>query len=164
MPRFVISAFDKLRRYSSYHERTPDRVRGRLFCRWYDRDFDFVALNKAAITQVIAPEHQQALVIDASFIPKSSTHTYGLERFWNSRQRRSEKGLEVSAVAWLDITDNCAYGLLRQAQECRAASDTHGCLPGPSKACGPRLSPRVKHGAGSASSTPCDNGRLLQQP
>ena len=73
--------------------------------------FDFVALNKAAITQVIAPDHQQALVIDASFIPKSGTRTYGLERFWNSRQRRSEKGLEVSAVAWLDITDNCAYGL-----------------------------------------------------
>ena len=68
-------------------------------------------LNKAAITQVIAPDHQQALVIDASFIPKSGTHTYGLERFWNSRQRRSEKGLEVSAVAWLDITDRCAYGL-----------------------------------------------------
>ena len=43
MPRFVISAFNKLRRYSSCHERTPDRVRGRLFCRWYDRDFDFVA-------------------------------------------------------------------------------------------------------------------------
>ena len=34
-----------------------------------------------------------------------------LERFWNSRHRRSEKDLEVSAVAWLDITDNCAYGL-----------------------------------------------------
>lgn len=97
------ATFRNLSRYSSYHERT--------FCRWYDRDFDFVALNKAAITQVMAPEHQQALVIDASFIPKSGAHTYGLEHFWNSRQRRSEKGLEVSAVAWLDITDNCAYGL-----------------------------------------------------
>ena len=52
-----------------------------------------------------------ALVIDASFIPKSGAHTYGLEHFWNSRQRRSEKGLEVSAIALLDITDNCAYGL-----------------------------------------------------
>ena len=97
------ATFRNLSRYSSYHERS--------FARWYDRPFDFVALNKAAITQVMAPEHQQALVIDASFIPKSGTHTYGLERFWNSRQRRSEKGLEVSAIAWLDITDNCAYGL-----------------------------------------------------
>ena len=97
------ATFRNLSRYSSYHERT--------FYRWYDQDFDFVALNKAAITQVIAPEHQQALVIDASFIPKSGAHTYGLDRFWNSRQRRSEKGLEVSTVAWLDITGNCAYGL-----------------------------------------------------
>ena len=97
------ATFRNLSRYSSYHERT--------FARWYDRPFDFVALNKAAITQVIPPDHQQALVIDATFIAKSGTHTYGLERFWNSRQRRSEKGLEVSAVAWLDITDNCAYGL-----------------------------------------------------
>ena len=97
------ATFRNLSRYSSYHERT--------FYRWYDRDFDFVALNKAAITQVMAPEHQQALIIDASFIPKSGAHTYGLEHFWNSRQRRSEKGLEVSAVAWLDITANCAYGL-----------------------------------------------------
>ena len=24
---------------------------------------------------------------------------------------RSEKGLEVSLLAWIDITDNCAYGL-----------------------------------------------------
>jgi hypothetical protein len=39
---------------------------------------------------VIAPEHQQALVIDASFIPKSGTRTYGLEHFRNSRHRRSE--------------------------------------------------------------------------
>ena len=97
------ATFRNLSRYSSYHERT--------FSRWYDRRFDFVALSKAVITQVIEPEHQQALVIDASFIPKSGAHTYGLERFWNSHHQRSEKGLEVSAIAWLNITDKCAYGL-----------------------------------------------------
>lgn len=97
------ATFRNLSRYSSYHERT--------FACWYDRPFDFVALNKAAITQVIAPDHHQALVIDPTFIAKSGAHTHGLERFWNNRQRRSEKGLEVSAIAWLDITDNCAYGL-----------------------------------------------------
>ena len=97
------ATFRNLSRYSAYHERS--------FARWYDRHFDFVSLNKAAITQVIPPEHQQALVIDASFIPKSGTHTYGLERFWNSCHRRSEKGLEVSLLAWLDITGTCAYGL-----------------------------------------------------
>ena len=121
------ATFRNLSRYSSCHERT--------IARWYDRPFDFVSLNKAAITQVIPPEHQQALVIDASFIPKSGTRTYGLERFRNSRHRRSEKGLEVSAVAWLDITDNCACGPQCRAdtpkrQDLGAARHTHRCLSG----------------------------------
>ena len=58
--QFLVAAnshatFRNLSRYSSYHERT--------FARWYARDFDFVSLNKAAITKVISPEHEQALVI-----------------------------------------------------------------------------------------------------
>jgi hypothetical protein len=97
------ATFRNLSRYSSYHERT--------FARWYARDFDFVSLNKAAILQVIPPEHAQALVIDASFVPKSGKKTYGLDRFWNGSHSRTEKGLEISALAWLDITDNCAYCL-----------------------------------------------------
>ena len=97
------ATFRNLSRYSAYHERT--------FARWYGRDFDFVALNKAAISQVIPPAHEQALVIDASFVPKSGKKTYGLDRFWNGSHSRAEKGLEISALAWLDITDHCAYCL-----------------------------------------------------
>src|SRR5256712_1189852 len=97
------ATFRNLSRYSAYHERT--------FARWYARDFDFVSLNKAAIIQVIPPEHAQALVIDASFVPKSGKKTYGFDRFWNGSHSRTEKGLAISALAWLDITDNCAYCL-----------------------------------------------------
>ena len=46
--------------------------------------------------------------MDASFVPKSGKHTYGLDRFWNGSHSRAEKGLEISTLAWLDITDNCA--------------------------------------------------------
>ena len=60
---------------------------------------------------MIPPEHEQAVVIDASFVPKSGKKTYGLDRFWNGSHGRSEKGLEISTLAWLDITDNGAYGL-----------------------------------------------------
>lgn len=95
--------FRNLSRYSPYHEKT--------FARWYATDFDFVSLNKAAITEVVPPEHEQALVMDASFVPKSGTMTYGLDRFWNGSHSRTEKGLEISAVGWLDLTDNCAYVL-----------------------------------------------------
>jgi len=97
------AAFRNLSRYSPYHEKT--------FARWYARGFDFVSLNKAAITAVIPKTHEQALVIDASFVPKSGKHTYGLDRFWNGSHSRTEKGLEISALAWLDVTGNCAYGL-----------------------------------------------------
>ena len=97
------ATFRNLSRYSAYHERT--------FARWYARDFDFVSLNKAAILHGLPPEHEQALVIDASFVPKSGKKTYGLARFWNGSHSRTENGLEISALAWLDITDNCAYCL-----------------------------------------------------
>lgn len=113
------ATFRNLSRYSSYHERT--------FARWYDRPFDFVTLNKAVITQVIEPGHQQALAIDTSFIPKSGTHTHGLDHFWNSSHHRREKGLEVSAVAWVDISNNCAYGL---SVEQTPVSDKSDASPG----------------------------------
>jgi hypothetical protein len=97
------ATFRNLSRYSPYHERT--------FARWYARAVDFVSLNKAAITAVVPSEHEQALVMDASFVPKSGKKTYGLDRFWNGTHSRTEKGLEISALAWLDITGNCAYCL-----------------------------------------------------
>ena len=67
------ATFRNMSRYSPYHERT--------FARWYDTDLDWVALNKTAITEVVPSAHDQALVIDASFVPKSGKHTYGLDRF-----------------------------------------------------------------------------------
>jgi hypothetical protein len=97
------ATFRNMSRYSPYHERT--------FSRWYARDFDWGSLNQAAITEAVPPEHAQALVMDASFVPKSGKHTYGLDRFWHGSHRRTEKGLEISTLAWLDITDNCAYCL-----------------------------------------------------
>ena len=93
----------KLSRYSPYHAKT--------FARWYARGFDFGSLTQAAITTVIPERPEQALVSDASFVPKSGKHPYGLDRFWNGSHSRTEKGLESSALAWLAGTDNCAYGL-----------------------------------------------------
>ena len=95
------ATFRNMSRYSPYHERT--------FARWYGRNFDWVSLNQAAITEIVPPEPDQALVMDASFVPKSGKHTSGLDRFWNGSHSRAEKGLELSTLAWLDITENCAY-------------------------------------------------------
>ena len=97
------ATFRNMSRYIPYHERT--------FSRLYDRDFDWVSLNQAASTEAVPPEHAQALGMDASFVPKSGKHTYGLDRFGNGSHSRAEKGLEISTLAWRDITDNCAYCL-----------------------------------------------------
>jgi hypothetical protein len=91
------ATFRNMSRYSPYHERT--------FARWYDTTFDWVSFNKVAITEVIPSEHEQALV------PKSGEQTYGLDRFWNGSHSRTEQGLEISTLAWLDLTGNCAYCL-----------------------------------------------------
>jgi DDE superfamily endonuclease len=96
------ATFRNLSRYRPYHEKT--------FARWYARGFDIVSLNTAAITAVLPKTHAQALVIDASCVPKSGQHPYGLDRFWNGSHSHTEKGLESSALAWLDVTGNCAYG------------------------------------------------------
>lgn len=95
--------FRNLSRYSPSHEKT--------FARWYATGMEWASLNKAAITDVVPADHAQTLVMDASFIPKSGKQTYGLDRFWNSTHSRTEQGLELSAVAWLDVTNNCAYCL-----------------------------------------------------
>ena len=104
-------------RYSPYHERT--------FARWYDTPFDWVSFNKAAITEVVPPDHEQALIIDASFVPKSGKPTYGLDRFWNGSHSRTEKGLDISTLAWLDLTGNCAYCLsVEQTPPSSGSSDS----------------------------------------
>src|SRR5438094_8232331 len=77
------ATFRNLSRYSSYHERT--------FSRWYAKDFDFVSLNKAAITRVLPPEHEQDLVVDASFVHISGKQTYCRDRYWKGRHNRTDK-------------------------------------------------------------------------
>ena len=111
------ATFRNMSRYSPYHERT--------FARWYDTPFDWVSFNKAAITEVVPPDHEQALIIDASFVPKSGKHTYGLDRFWNGSHSRTEKGLDISTLAWLDLTGNCAYCLsVEQTPPSSGSSDS----------------------------------------
>jgi hypothetical protein len=57
-------------------------------------------------------------------VPKSGKHTYGLDRFWNGSHSRTEKGLEISALAWLDISANCAYCLsVEQTPPTRKATE-----------------------------------------
>ena len=107
--------FRNLSRYSSYHEKT--------FARWFARDFDFVSLNHAAIIEVVAPSHEHILAFDPSFVPKSGQRTYGLDMFWNGAHSRAEKGLEITTLAWVDVTYNSAYALSVEQTPTTQSSD-----------------------------------------
>jgi hypothetical protein len=92
--------FRNLSRDSPYHDRT--------FARHFATAVAFVALNTAAIMRRVPPDHAQALVREASFVPKRGQPTDGLAHCWNGTQSRTEKGLEGSALGWLEVTDTCA--------------------------------------------------------
>ena len=96
-----------LSRYSPYQERSCARHLASAV--------DVVALNQAALMRVVPPEHEQALVLEASFVPNSGQHTSGLAHCWNGTQSRTERGRDLSALGWLEVTDHCAY-ILRVEQ------------------------------------------------
>ena len=49
--------------------------------------------------------------MDCSFIPKSGKATYGLDWFYNGSESRTQKGLEISVIAVIDIEAHRGYSL-----------------------------------------------------
>jgi len=47
----------------------------------------------------------------ARFIPKSGKKTYGLDWFYNGSASRSQKGLEISVIAVIDVAAHRGYSL-----------------------------------------------------
>jgi len=94
--------FLSLSRHSGLSERT--------FRRQFRGDFDFPAFNRATIRQANCPP-PLAFAQDASFIPKSGKHTFGLDKFWNGSHSRVEKGLELSLIAVLESHTAAAFAL-----------------------------------------------------
>ena len=80
------ATFRNMSRYSPYHEKT--------FSRWYGSPFDWVSLNKAAITYVVPAEHEQAMVMDASFVPKSGQQPMAWVAFGTAAIVELKKGLK----------------------------------------------------------------------
>jgi hypothetical protein len=93
--------FRNLSRYSDLHEKT--------YARGFCRNFDFVQFNQLSLADLVSNGHLWVVAIDCSFCPKSGQHTYGLDYFYNSQHSRSEKGLELSTLALVDVDYNTAY-------------------------------------------------------
>ena len=95
--------FVNLSRYSQINERT--------YRRQYQRSFNFIQFNQKLIEQAIDSKSEVILAVDCSFVAKSGKQTYGLDRFYNGSASRAEKGLEISAMAVVDVSKKHCYSL-----------------------------------------------------
>ncbi len=95
--------FTNLSRYSDLCEKT--------YRRQYQRSFNFIKFNSLLIEQGIGNTVPIILAVDCSFISKSGKHTYGLDNFYHGSASKTEEGLEISAMAVVDVSRNISYSL-----------------------------------------------------
>jgi DDE superfamily endonuclease len=95
--------FTNLSRYSDLSEKT--------FRRQYSQPFNFMAFNAHLIAATPPAIGARIAAMDHSFIPKSGKHTHGLDWFYNGSASRSQKGLEISTLAIIDVQARQAYTL-----------------------------------------------------
>ena len=87
--------YRNLARYGDYSERT--------YSRQFQRPFPWLEFHAKTLQAAVSPTHEVIAAQDASFIPKSGKKTYGLGKFYNGCARRPERGLEISALAVVDV-------------------------------------------------------------
>lgn len=95
--------YRNMSRYSSRHEKS--------FSRSFRKPFDFPLFNHLLISETITEGNRRMAAIDASFVPKSGKHSYGIDYFWSGAAGRSKKGQEISSLAIVDLDYNTAYNL-----------------------------------------------------
>ena len=95
--------FRNMSRYSDLSEKT--------YSRQFRHTFDFADFNKRLITESGPSGHEKIGAMDCSYIPKSGKKTYGVGFFYDSSHDQATKGLEVSDLAVIDVTDNTGYSL-----------------------------------------------------
>lgn len=99
-----------LERYGDLSERSH---RG-----WFEKPVDFVGINMG-ILEALEAEEAEGLVlgIDASFIGKSGKATPNVGRYWDSKQNKTVKGLEVSCCSLIGVSLGQAMGLHLRATQ-----------------------------------------------
>lgn len=93
--------YTNLSRFSNLNEKT--------FRRWFKKTLNFIEFNRIGNSLAIPATACIIAALDCSFIKKSGDKTYGLGKFWNSKQAKAEKGLEISTLAIVDVDYNTAY-------------------------------------------------------
>ena len=106
MTLFVVCGkanFTNLSRYGEYSDRT--------YRRQYQKSFDFIPFHAQTIAAAIEPSREQIAAIDCSFISKSGKQTWGVDNFYNGSISKSQKGLEISVIAVVDMLAHQGYTL-----------------------------------------------------
>jgi Transposase DDE domain len=117
--------FTNLSRYSGLSEKS--------FRRQYSQSFNFTRLN-AQIIAATPTIGTRITAMDNSFIPKSGQKTHGLDWFYNGSASRSQKGLEISTIAVIDVKVRQAYTLsVQQTPAHLASSQAPRSSPPPSQ-------------------------------
>jgi hypothetical protein len=93
--------YTNLSRYSDLNEKT--------YRRQFGKNLNFIEFNRIGNSEVIPSSATLIGVMDCSFVRKSGDKTYGLGKFWDSKQGKAEKGLEISTLAVVDVDYNTAY-------------------------------------------------------
>ena len=96
--------FCNLARYSKFNEVT--------FRRNFSKAFDWVAFNYAMIQlNISSPSSVLIAAVDASFISKAGKKTFGFGKFWSGCAGKAKKGLEVTALALIEVSSGMAWTL-----------------------------------------------------
>lgn len=96
--------FCNMARYSDYNELS--------FRRNFSKCFDWVSFNYAMIELgMLHPDAVLIAAVDASFISKSGKKTFGLDKFWSGSGNRVQKGLEITALALIEVSTCMAWTL-----------------------------------------------------
>ena len=95
--------FSNLSRYSNLSERT--------YRRQFAEELDYPRFNGVLIEEAISSKSRSIGVVDCSFIRKSGKQTYGVDYYYNGSASKSEKGLEISVIAVVDVDAHQGYTL-----------------------------------------------------
>jgi len=110
--------------------------------------------------------------MDCTFIPKSGKATYGLDGFYNGSANRTQKGLEISVIALIDVEAHRGYSLSVKQTPAQLATDGVKA-PRPSKRVPPKVVEHVqtlleqlpdKTGASTDGETVAPNSLALTTP
>jgi hypothetical protein len=96
--------FTNVSRYGDFHECTLRRRFGRAI--------DWLKLNLAMLDRFLLRCGKPIIgSMDCSFIRKSGTKTYGLDKFWSGAAKKALNGLELSIVSLIDVVGKEAWAL-----------------------------------------------------